>query len=308
MRRRRRSGMVLAHYGRWVALDELRTVCRHVPRRNDRERPGARAAEQYGCTAEGYGRSPARLEELGWPLIAFWEGNHFVVLEGRDRDGGYWLNDPANGHRHVTAERFDRSYGRVVLAIRPGPGFEPGGSAPKPSSALFSRLRPLMAAVLAVFTIAALLVVPGVGLALLSKIFVDEVLVGGDQSAAPELIIGLLAVIAVQAALTWYRTRAPRRVAHLVARPHRVGVRPSCAPAPRAVLRRPIGARPHHPRRSQRAGRLDTDRTAGRHRGCGCRGRRLRGPDDRAAAPARHRRHRPLSHQPGGRAVRVGAP
>ena len=198
-------GMVLADYGRWVALNELRTVC-GASRDGTTGSDLVRAAEQYGCTAVGYGRSPARLEELGWPLIVFWEGNHFVVLEGRDRDGGYWLNDPANGHRHVTVEKFDRSYDRVVLVVRPGPDFKPGGKPPKPSSALFSRLRPLMSAVFAVFTIAVLLVVPGVALALLAKIFVDEVLVAGDQSAAPELIIGLLAVIVVQAALTWYQT------------------------------------------------------------------------------------------------------
>ena len=40
------------------------------------------------------------------PLIIFWEFNHFLVLEGF-RGGNYLVNDPANGHRTLSAEDFN---------------------------------------------------------------------------------------------------------------------------------------------------------------------------------------------------------
>src|SRR6185312_8162019 len=64
-------GMVLAYYGRWVDLDELRTVC-GASRDGTSAGDLARAAEQYGCTAKGFTKSPAGITELGWPVIAFW--------------------------------------------------------------------------------------------------------------------------------------------------------------------------------------------------------------------------------------------
>ncbi len=198
-------GMILGHYGRFVELDELREVC-GASRDGTSAGDLARAAEQYGCTAEGFGRSPARVAELGFPFIVFWAANHYLVVEGRDKTG-WWLNDPAKGHRHVDDEEFNREYGRVALVVRPGPDFQPGGRPHRTWPSLVARLRPIATSVAASLVVATLLVVPGVAVALLSKVFVDEVLVKGDQSPAALLVGTLGAVVALQALLIWFQNR-----------------------------------------------------------------------------------------------------
>ena len=67
-----------------------------------------------------------RLKQMPLPMILFWEFNHFVVLEGFDRRW-FYLNDPATGHRRVSAEEFDAGFTGVALKLSPGRAFQPGG-------------------------------------------------------------------------------------------------------------------------------------------------------------------------------------
>src|SRR5262245_16384524 len=109
--------MVLAHYGRWVPLEELRE-------RSGASRDGTTAADlvktaaHYGLVAKGYFRGRGLLADLGFPLVLLWKGAHFLVLEGLD-DEHAWLNDPASGPRRIPIEEFDRDYSKIVLAFRP---------------------------------------------------------------------------------------------------------------------------------------------------------------------------------------------
>src|SRR3954469_25031292 len=86
-------GMVLAHYGRWVALEELRERC-GASRDGTTAADLVKAASRYGLEGKGYYRRRGLLEGTGFPLILWWKGAHFLVLEGLD-DRHAWLNDPA---------------------------------------------------------------------------------------------------------------------------------------------------------------------------------------------------------------------
>ena len=118
-------GIILAYFRRWVSLEELRVVC-GISRDACSAADIVRAAEGYGLSVTGWRREPHQLQSMALPLILFWEFNHFVVLEGFSR-GRYYLNDPANGHRTVSEEEFDRAFTGVVLALERGPDFKPGG-------------------------------------------------------------------------------------------------------------------------------------------------------------------------------------
>jgi ABC-type bacteriocin/lantibiotic exporter with double-glycine peptidase domain len=104
--------MVLAHYGRWVSLEELRERC-GASRDGTTASDLIKAAADCGLSGKGYYRRRGLLADLGYPLVLPWKGAHFLVLEGLD-DEYAWLNDPASGPRRITVEEFDRDYSKTA--------------------------------------------------------------------------------------------------------------------------------------------------------------------------------------------------
>lgn len=118
-------GAILAYYGRWVTIEELRTAC-GVSGDGCSAADIVTAGRKFGLEISGWRRSITGLRDIDFPAILFWEFNHFVVLEAV-RNGRYYLNDPANGHRTTDEESFSQSYTGVALLVKPGPKFKPGG-------------------------------------------------------------------------------------------------------------------------------------------------------------------------------------
>lgn len=53
-----------------------------------------------------------------YPLIIFWEQNHYVILE-KIKNNYYYIVDPAKGREKLTRERFEQSFSGIVLQIIP---------------------------------------------------------------------------------------------------------------------------------------------------------------------------------------------
>ena len=121
-------GMILAYFGRWAPLTELREKC-EVSRDGSSAASIARAARHYGLECKGLSLQAEQLQMVELPLILFWQFSHFVVLEGFDNQG-FYLNDPATGKRRVSAEEFIKDYSRIALRFKRGPDFRPGGEQP----------------------------------------------------------------------------------------------------------------------------------------------------------------------------------
>lgn len=195
--------MVLASFGKWVPLDELREAS-GVSRDGVKASNIAKAARAYGLTAKGFQQSPGQLRAGALPVIAYWNFNHFLVVEGY-APGRWFLNDPAHGPRTVTDDEFDRAYTGVVVRLEPGPGFERSGRPPAVLRSLGGRLRHSIGG-LAFAVLAGLgLVIPGLVAAVLTKAFVDQVLVAERPGAIWPLLGFLAAAIVVVAVLTALR-------------------------------------------------------------------------------------------------------
>jgi NHLM bacteriocin system ABC transporter peptidase/ATP-binding protein len=203
-------GMVLAYHGRWVALDELRNAC-GVSRDGSRANNMLRAARSYGLDAKGWRVEPEVLADNPLPAIAFWEFNHFVVVEGVDRTG-VWLNDPASGPRHVSHAEFDESFVGVLLTFTPTPTFRREGSAPRLWSATLRQLASAGPALLFLLITAVLALLPSVAAPAALKIFVDDVLVRGLEGWLRPLLVGIVFAALLQGVLTWLQAHAMARL------------------------------------------------------------------------------------------------
>ncbi|MGI8415549.1 MAG: NHLP family bacteriocin export ABC transporter peptidase/permease/ATPase subunit [Nakamurella sp.] len=188
--------MILAYYGRWVPLDELRQAS-GVSRDGVKAGNIVRAARMYGMTAKGFHQDLDELRSGPLPVIVFWNFNHFLVVEGY-APGRWFLNDPGHGSRTVTDEEFDRSFTGVVLHVEPGADFRREGSPPSVLTDLGRRLQHSLSGLLYAVLAGLGLVIPGLAVAVLTKAFIDQVLVA-DQPGAIGLILGLL--IAAAAAI-----------------------------------------------------------------------------------------------------------
>ncbi len=189
--------MVMAYYGKWVTLEQLRSDC-GVSRDGSNAKNVLVAARSYGFTAKGFRYEPEMLKEKGkFPCIIHWDFNHFVVLCGFKK-GKAMINDPARGNVAVPMEEFDRSFTGICLMIEPGEGFEPGG---KPKSMLEYAKKRLVGARTAVIFVALTSLV-GVLLGIVkpafSRVFVDRLLTGENPEWAMPFLIMLSVLAAVE--------------------------------------------------------------------------------------------------------------
>lgn len=197
--------MVFAYFGKFMPLEQMR-IETGVSRDGCNAGNIMRAAKKYGFECHGYRKEPDKLRELECPCIIHWNFNHFVVFEGFKGKYAY-INDPAMGRRRLTAEELDDSFTGIVLTFKPSEGF----TKEKKKNTLFSFVRSRIAGQYGVLfkllAIGLLLVFPGLIFPVLSQVFMDDVLMGGNTSWFFKLILFMFATVALQGILMIYRSK-----------------------------------------------------------------------------------------------------
>lgn len=229
-------GILLAHYGRHVPLEQLRADCR-VSRNGSNAKDLLFAAREHGFEAAGYQMDLDELQRLRGPAIIYWAFQHFMVIEGFSRRWGKTVvrvNDPGGGRRTMAWDEFDDGFTGVVIMVRPGPDFESGGARPSTLAALRSRRVSAGKALVLVLLASLLLVIPGIIGPAFNRVFLDSVLSG----SSPSYFWPLLGVMACTVAASLLISSVQR---HALARTEAWVSLVSAAKFVRHLLRLPMG-------------------------------------------------------------------
>lgn len=203
--------MVLAHYGKWLPLEQIRADC-GVSRDGTRASVILKAARSYGLEAKGYRYSLEALQtEAEYPCVIHWEFNHFVVLDGFRR-GKAVINDPARGRVEIPLESFEKSYTGICLQFKPGENFKQGGKQKSVWSFVRERLKGTAPAIAIVFLTTVVTSVIGVINPAMSRIFLDRLLTGRNPEWIRPFLAAVVIFALVQFLVSWLQTVSMLRI------------------------------------------------------------------------------------------------
>ena len=184
--------MILAHYGRWVPLEEARIAC-GVSRDGSKATNILKAAQSYGLKTSSRECTAQELRETGaFPCIISWNQKNYVVLRGFSGNKAL-LNDPGRGSVKASFDAFERAFYGTVLEFEPTETFAKGGERPSTWKFARERLRgtkgPIVFVALATLVVSLATIIGTT----VSSTFMDYVL-SGEQ---PDWLVPILAVLGV---------------------------------------------------------------------------------------------------------------
>lgn len=195
--------IILDYYRIYRPLEELRELC-GVSRDGSNAAGIVKAAKIFNLKGSAVNIDiPQVNKSVVFPAILFWGFNHFLVLEHYDeKKQRFYVNDPASGRRIIGFEEFDQNFTGVVINFAKEKEFKPIGKKPKSFSRLLPILKNSKFSVAFIMLATLLLIIPGLGIPVFTKIFIDDVLIHSVKSIMPLLLVAMILMFFVQAILT----------------------------------------------------------------------------------------------------------
>ncbi|MGC1309403.1 MAG: peptidase domain-containing ABC transporter [Phormidesmis sp.] len=167
-----------------------------------------RGAEQLGFNARAVKAAPDvvdRLGEVTLPAVIHWQGNHWVVLYGKQRQN-YMVVDPVVGLRRLSLEELVEGWQDfVLLLLDPDPTRIVATQADEPKHLfgnLFKRVMAYRGILTQAFLLNVLIGVLSLTSPILIQMLTDDVLIRGDMSLLNTVTIAVVVMIAVSQLLS----------------------------------------------------------------------------------------------------------
>ncbi|WP_428944119.1 peptidase domain-containing ABC transporter [Pantoea sp. FN060301] len=114
--------MVLGHYGHQTSVSQLRREYEVSEDSGTSMSSLLRWSREKGLDGRLLQGKVQELRQVNLPLIAFWRGNHFVVVVQAD-DRGITIHDPASGVRRYRYKEAEALFSGFVLELHPAADF-----------------------------------------------------------------------------------------------------------------------------------------------------------------------------------------
>ena len=203
--------MVLAYYGRWLPLEQVREAC-GISRDGSKLSNVGKAAIRYGMDVHLYKYGvESTQKKVKFPAIIHWNFSHFVVLQGFDK-GKALINDPARGRVRVSMEEFDRSYTGIVLCMEPGEKFVPGGKPDSVWKFAMDRLQGSRKVIVLLMLTGVLAAAVSPLIPAFSRMFTDDIVTNGARNLLSPLLLAMTAAALFQFAAGLFHARNTYRV------------------------------------------------------------------------------------------------
>jgi ATP-binding cassette subfamily C protein len=109
--------ILLSYYKTNVPIEQLREMC-GTSRDGSKATTLMRVAREFNFIAESYKVDINELYLIDQPVIAYWNFNHFIVINGIGTNK-IFINDPASGPSAINMDVFDAAFTGVIIAISP---------------------------------------------------------------------------------------------------------------------------------------------------------------------------------------------
>lgn len=206
--------MILRSHGRFMPLGEIRIGCA-VTRDGSNLKNLTTYAKTLGLSSTARRMGPKTLatkEDDFFPCICFWRNCHFLVLEGIDKNGNFFLADPAGGKYVLSNEDFSKSYSSIVVNFTIDKEFKKSGKQESEIRNFMPYLGLFIKPFIVAFAIAALLVIPSLAIPGMSGIFLNDFLQNKRMNVGIPIIWLSLIAVALNFGLKRYQSVILRRV------------------------------------------------------------------------------------------------
>ena len=186
--------MILAYYGKWVRLDEVRVACK-VSRDGIGPDQIAEAAEGYGLSCGIEAMSIKELKERKeYPVIAVCDKGQYMVLCGFDRKGAA-VNHPSKGRVSIKEAEFEKRYTGSCMIFKQGEGFVADGKRRGTLDFVADFIRSNRRIALLLMITSILATCGGIFSPVFYRVFTDDIMNGGRTDWYPAILYAFAAVI-----------------------------------------------------------------------------------------------------------------